>query len=379
MNGADLDRREFLEKLGLGSGGACLACVLGSYVPRALGNDSIPAEREVDFYKKLPERTIECAVCPRRCTLQNREVGFCRARTNLGGKHYNRGYAKPCIIRIDPVEKIPLNHVLPGTKMMTIAVGGCNMRCIYCQNWQQSQKRPDQLKTFDLSPAEVISSARKKKIKTIGFTYTEPVSFLEYVKDIAIAAKKARMKVLVGSAGYINPEPLLDIAPYVDAFGITLKGFDKDFYSHAIGAQMEPVLETIETIKKKTDCWLELVNLIVPTYNDDTKQIMKMVDWIGSTVGNDVPVHFARFVPMYKLNNLPRTPVQTLESACQTAKKAGLHYVYTSNIAPHEGTNTYCHRCHEPVIQRLGFKILEIKMKKGVCPKCKNKLPGIWK
>ncbi len=369
-----VSRREFL-------GCAACACAyggLGPLIARAGEPPSPTWTREIDFYDQLPEQKIQCFVCPLHCTLKEGETCFCRTRTNVGGKLFTRAYNNPCILDVDPIEKLPLNHFRPGTQTLTIGVGGCNLRCIYCQNWQQSQKMPDELKTFELAAADAIAQAKKKKIDTIAFSYTEPMAFLEYAKDIAIEAKKARLKVVVASAAFVETEALLDFAQHVDAFVVSLKGFDDDFYHRVCGITLEPVLTAIETIKKKTKCWLELLNLIVPSYNDELPKIEEMVAWIHKTLGDEVPLHFARFAPMYKLANLPRTPVQTLEVACEAAHQAGLRYVYTSNIAPHEANNTFCANCHQPVIQRLGFKILENKLSHGACPGCHRKLPGVW-
>jgi pyruvate formate lyase activating enzyme len=378
MAGSELDRRAFLAAVGRCAGSACLACAWGPLVNDAQGGPARQFTREVEYYERFPDGIIQCDVCPHQCMLSPGEVGFCRARTNVEGRHYTKAYANPCILRVDTVEKLPLSHFVPGEKMLTIAAGGCNLRCLYCQNWEQSQRPPDEQKTFHLPVKEAIESAKKKGIRVIGFTYTDPIAFLEYAKDIAVAARKAGLKVAVGSALHVNPEPLLDLAQYVDAFAITLKGFDEKFYREVCAVERDDVLAAIETLKKRTRCWFELINLIVPTYNDDLDQIEEMARWVHRQLGANVPLHFARFVPMYKLQNLPRTPVQTLEAARQTAQDVGLRYVYTANIAPHEGTNTYCARCGEQVIQRLGFKILENRLRHGVCPNCRRKLPGVW-
>ena len=377
MQAEPLHRREFLATVGRCAGGACLACGLGM-LPGTAWADPPRWTREIDFYDQLPGNKIQCFVCPLDCILNDGETCFCRTRTNVGGKLYTRAYENPCILRVDPIEKLPLNHFRPGTQTLTLGVGGCNLRCLYCQNWQQSQKKPDELKTFKMTARDVVSAARKKKLDTIAFSYTEPVAFLEYARDVAVAAKKARLKVVVATAAFVKPEPLLDFARYVDAFVIALKGFDEEFYHRALGVELAPVLTAIETLKKESKCWIELTNLLVPTYNDDPGQIAKMVAWVHDKLGDDVPLHFARFVPMYKLTNLPRTPVQTLEAARAAGRKAGLRYVYTSNIAPHEGNNTFCAACGEPVVQRLGFKVLENTLRKGTCSCCRHKLPGVW-
>ena len=378
MSRADPDRREFLSALGGCAAGAYAGCGLGRWVPWAQA-DPLELKREVDFYDSLPDKQIQCFVCPLDCVLEDGETCFCRTRTNVGGKLYTRAYENPCILRSDPIEKLPLSQFRPGSRTLTIGVGGCNVRCLYCQNWQQSQKKPDELKTFKLTPAEAVAAAKKKKIDTIAFSYTEPVAFLEYARDIAVLAKRAKLKVVVATAAFVQPEPLLDFAKYVDAFSVALKGFDEDFYYHALGITLEPVLTAIEKLKKETKCWLELVNLVVPTYNDDHEGIGRMTDWIHEHLGDEVPLHFGRFVPMYKLRNLPKTPVETLEAAVRIARKSGLKYVYTSNIAPHDSNNTFCAACGTRAIERLGFKIIENRMRAGRCPKCRKQLPGIWR
>jgi pyruvate formate lyase activating enzyme len=382
MSPHDLNRRAFLSAVGRCAGGAGLACGLaGPLVRQACAKGPAKLTRQVDFYEQLPGRKIQCFVCPLHCTLSDGETCFCRTRTNVGGKLFTKAYNNPCVLGVDPIEKLPLNHFRPGTKTLTIGTGGCNLRCLYCQNWQQSQKQPDRIKTFRLTPADAVAAARKKNIDTIAFSYTEPVAFLEYAKDIAVAAKKARMKVVVATAGFIDPKPLLDFARYVDAFAVSLKGFDQEFYFHALGVKREKwesVLTAIETLKNETKCWIELVNLVVPTYNDQPQTLRRMCEWVHEHLGDDVPLHFARFVPTYKLTNLPRTPVPTLESALEMANRTGLRYAYTSNVAPHDGTNTFCANCGSPVIQRLGFKVLETPPKKGTCPKCRHRIPGVW-
>lgn len=392
----NLDRRKFIGTLSkYCAGGVCAGCGLAQLtsltniaeagVCQSQGQGKGKAQsqklqftREIDYYNQLPENKIQCFVCPLNCILKDGETCFCRTRTNVGGKLYSRAYDNPCILRIDAIEKLPLNHFRPGSQTMTIGVGGCNLRCLYCQNWEMSQTLPDQLKTFKMTARDVVTMAKKKKVDTIAFSYTEPVAFIEYAKDVAIAAKKAKLKVVVATAAFVETEPLLDLAKYVDAFTIAIKGFDEEFYKTVTGTALAPVLKAAETIKTRTKCWLELVNLIVPTYNDNPDKLNEMTKWIHDKIGDDVPIHFSRFVPMYKLKELPRTPVQTLDTACAAAQQAGSRYIYTSNIAPHEKNNTFCAKCGERVIERLGFKIIENKLKLGTCPNCKNKLPGVW-
>ncbi len=384
MSAPRLDRRRFLAAVSRYGAGACGLCAFAGAVPRARADEETytfepkPDSRRVDYYESLPGGRTRCGVCPRHCVCDGGESGYCRARTNVDGVYYPRGYGHPCIIRVDPIEKIPLSHFRPGTRTMTIAVGGCNLRCQYCQNWQHSQAAPDALKTYELTPDEAVSAAREKGLDAIAFNYTDPTASLEYATDVARAARKAGLHVVAATGAYIEPEPLLAFAQHVDAFTVGLKGYTESFYEEVVSGRLDPVLRAIETIRNKTDCWLELVNLVVPTYNDDMREIHKMAGWVRRAVGPSTPLHFSRFVPMYRLTNLPRTPVETLEAACRTAKDVGMKYVYTSNIAPHDGNNTYCPKCGAALIERLGFKVLENRVEKGRCPACRIRLPGVW-
>jgi len=379
MDRTPLDRRSFLQQLARSAGSACLLWTLGR-VPRAAAADSPPQEScEVDFYQRLPGQRIRCGVCPRHCELADGQTGACRARRNVGGRHISLGYNNPCLLNVDPLEKLPLNHFRPGSRAVTIAVGGCNLRCLYCQNWQHSQRAPDEMETTRLPADAAVRAARRNRVDTVAFGYTEPVAFLEYATEVATAARRARLRVAAASAGYVEPEPFLKLAANLDAVVITLKAFDDQLYQRLAGVRLDPVLRTIELVRSRTKCWLEIVNLVVPTYNDDLEMIGRMAVWIREHAGPDTPLHFERFVPMYQLSGLPRTAVPTLEAACQVARQAGLRYVYTSNIAPHEGTNTFCASCGERAIQRLGFKILENRLSDGRCPNCRALLPGVWR
>jgi pyruvate formate lyase activating enzyme len=334
--------------------------------------------REVDFYQQLPDKKIQCFVCPLDCVLEDGQTCFCRTRTNHGGRLLTHAYSNPCILRVDPIEKLPLYHFRPGTRTMSIGLGGCNLRCLYCQNWEQSQARPDELETTELTPRQAVDSAQKQGINTIAFTYTEPVVFMEYARDVAKLAKQREMSVVVATAGFARTEALLDFAQYVDAFVVALKGFTEEFYNVVAGSKLQPVLEAIETIDRKTDCWLELTTLIVPTYNDDLPTLTRMFGWIRSHLGVHVPIHLARFVPKYRLANLPQTPVQTLDAARAAAAKRGLRFVYTSNVAPHPGNHTYCPRCDALLVERIGLKLVSNDVGRGLCPNCRSRLQGVW-
>lgn len=344
----------------------------------ARGEDGASKYREVFFYDKLDDKYIRCGICPNACTLGDGGRGICRSRVNHGGVHCNHAFGNPCILRPDPIEKLPMNNFLPGTDTVCVAVGGCNLRCLYCQNYSWSQKRPEEIEdTFDLSPGRAVHSVLKKDIRTIAFTYTDPVAFLEYACDITDIARKSGVRCIAATNGFVTTQTARRIADKMDAVTVGLKGFDEEFYRTVCGASLKPVLEGIEEIKSHGGCWMELTTLIVPTYNDDMKTIKAMARWIKKTVGTKVPWHLSRFVPRYRLTNVPRTPVQTLDDAMKIALDAGLEYVYTSNIAPHKGNNTYCPRCGRTLVERVGFKILNNALKGGRC-KCGCRIPGFF-
>lgn len=375
-----MSRRKFLEQLGQGLAFASLPAALSSLgllSSQAHAKMGIPYE--VEFYEQLPGKQTQCFVCPLDCILNDGETCFCRTRNNRGGVLYTFAFNNPCILQYpDPIEKMPLNHFLPGTNGLSIATGGCNLRCLYCQNWEQAQSKPEKLKTTYFSHYKAEYAARLKNIKLFCYTYTEPVVFSEYIIDIAKHTRPRGVRQTVASALFMRTQPLKQLCKYVDAFSITLKGFSEVFYKNVCGQSLKPVLKAIEVVKE-SGTWFELVNLIVPTYNDSRREIKAMCRWIVKNLGPDVPIHFARFVPKYKLRNLPQTPVRTLEAARQIALAAGIKYAYIANVAPHKGNNTYCSSCSALVIERLGFKILKNHLRRGRCPKCRRKIPGVWK
>ncbi len=335
--------------------------------------------REVDarYYERFPTGGVQCKVCPINCRLDPGQTCFCRTRKNHGGRLFSHAYGNPCILTLDPVEKLPLSHFLPGEQTLSLAVGGCNLRCLYCQNWNESQSKPDQLKNLSVSCEQALDGAAKKKVRTLAYTYTEPVAFYEYARDLAVLGKQRGMKNVFATAGYINPDPLRELCQSADAFAVALKGFDRKFYEKVLGSELAPVLKALEVIREEK-VWLEIVTLIVPTYNDDEARIREMVAWIRKHLGAQVPLHFGRFVPEYRLKDLPRTPVTTLETFRKIGLDAGLEHVYIFNVSPHEGNHTYCAKCGKVVLQRLGFKTVESHLEKGACGHCKSPLPGVW-
>ncbi|HID92902.1 MAG TPA: AmmeMemoRadiSam system radical SAM enzyme [bacterium (Candidatus Stahlbacteria)] len=334
--------------------------------------------RPAMFWQKLEGNLIQCRLCPNYCVLRPGERGRCRVRENRDGKLVTLVHGLPCAVHIDPIEKKPLFHFIPSTEVFSIATAGCNLRCKFCQNWQISQVSPEETYNYNLSAEELIRIAKERKCPSIAYTYTEPVIFYEYMLEAAKLAREAGIKNTMHSNGYINPEPLRELCKYLDAANIDLKGFTEEYYQEVCEGHLAPVLQTLKILKEE-GVWLEITNLIVPTKNDDPETIRKMCIWIRDSLGADVPIHFSRFWPMYKLKNLPPTPVGTLERARKIAMDVGLHYVYIGNVPGHVGENTYCPKCGKVLIKRIGYHILENNIVNGKCKFCGQPIPGVWK
>ena len=342
------------------------------------GYDSKMPPRVASYWQRVRDNIVQCLLCPRKCILDLGQRGVCTVRINKDGMLYTLGYGNPVAVNVDPIEKKPFFHVLPGTNAFSIAVAGCNMRCLFCQNWQISQSRPDETVNYDLSPEDVVNKAIEAKCPFIVYTYTEPTVFYEYMLDIAKLAKAKGLKNGMHTCGYINPEPLKELLKYMDAVNVDLKGFNEAFYNKmGMMAELKPVLETIKTIKQE-GVWLELTALIIPGQNDNPEEIKKMCLWIKENLGDDVPLHFSRFMPSFKLQNLPPTPVKKLEEAYNIAKGVGLKYVYIGNVPGHFNESTYCPNCSKLLIGRIGYQIFANNIKDGKCKFCGYKIPGIW-
>ena len=347
---------------------------------RAQAEQNIKAvPRLANYWQKIKDNIVQCLLCPRKCVLDAGQRGVCTVRINKEGKLYTLGYGNPVAIHIDPIEKKPFFHVAPGEPVFSLAVAGCNMRCIFCQNWQISQSRPDETENYNLSPEEVVNKTIENNCKFIAYTYTEPTVFYEYMLDIAKLARAKGLKNTMHSCGYINPQPLKELLKYMDAVNIDLKGFTEEYYAKiGLLAQLKPVLETLKTIKEE-GVWLEITNLIIPNFNDDPQKIKEMCIWIKENLGDEVPLHFSRFVPNFKLQNLPPTSIEKLEEAYKIAKGVGLKYVYIGNVPGHKGENTYCPNCGKIVVKRIGYEILENNIKDGKCKFCGYKIAGRWR
>jgi len=332
---------------------------------------------EARYYRQLEDDNVQCQLCPNYCFIKPGCRGKCGVRLNHQGKLYTLVYSRPIAIHIDPIEKKPLSHVYPGSRSFSIATPGCNLGCIFCQNWQISQAKPEESSVVYFPPEKVVEGAISYNCRTIAFTYTEPTIFYEYMLDTAKLAKKKGIGTVMHSCGYINQKPLEELLPYIDAANIDLKGFSEEYYQKMCFGQLQPVLDTIVMIRKK-GVWLEITNLIVPGENDDPEMIRAMCKWIKKELGPDVPIYFAAFHPNYQLQNVPATPVDTLKMAADIAKEEGLHYVYIGNVYGSMGESTYCPNCQKIIIKRIGYNIISNNIKDGKCSFCKTEIPGIW-
>jgi len=330
------------------------------------------------FWRPTSERRIRCLLCPRECEVANLERGWCGVRENRDGEYQTLVYGALCAANVDPIEKKPLFHYLPGTRAFSVATAGCNMECKFCQNWRISQYRPEQVESVSVPPARLVGLAKAYKCPTIAYTYTEPIIFYEYMYDSAALARKAGVGGVMISNGFINPKPLRELCKHLTAVKIDLKAFTDQFYRKVCRGMLKPVLRTLEVLKE-VGIWFEIVVLIIPTLNDSSEEIRRMSKWICSNLGPDVPVHFSRFHPMYRLTNLPVTPVRTLDRARRIALDAGLHFVYVGNVPFHPGGNTYCPSCGRVLIRRVGYKVLENSIgADGKCPSCGATIAGVW-
>ena len=321
-------------------------------------------------------KKVQCELCPNECVLENRQVSRCRARMNKDGTLYSLVYGKPCAVHVDPIEKKPFSHFLPATTAFSIATAGCVLSCKFCQNWQISQAKPEDTDTYDLPPDSVVRQAIFYKCRSVSYTYTEPTVFYEYMYDTAVIAKKYSIKNTMHSCGYMKEKPLRKLSKYMDAANIDLKAFTENFYGKICGGSLKPVLNSLVVLKEE-GVWLEITNLVIPTLNDDMKNISNMCRWILKNLGPDVPIHFSRFYPGYKLTNLPPTPLETLTEARRTAMDAGLKFVYIGNIR-HEGESTYCPKCKKILIERIGYVIKQNNIPNGKCRFCSTSIPGVW-
>jgi pyruvate formate lyase activating enzyme len=320
---------------------------------------------------------VKCLLCAKSCVIPNGERGHCGARMNVNGELRSLVYGRPVAAHVDPIEKKPFYHFLPGSDVFSFATAGCPLRCKFCQNWEISQSLPEELQSTFTKPAEIVEAASARKSAAIAFTYNEPTVFMEYLADTAALAKKQKLRSVMVSCGYMNSEPLKELCRLLDAIKIDLKGYSEDFYRNACGGELRPVLNSIRQAAK-SGIHLEIVNLVVPTLNDSETMLKGLADWVVGEIGPEVPVHFTRFHPDYKLVNLPPTPVATLELARDIARDRGIQYAYVGNVPNHPGNHTYCPQCGKVVIRRNAFFVSEVNLENGKCKFCGRSIAGVW-
>jgi pyruvate formate lyase activating enzyme len=372
-----MDRRDFIKCSG------CLSLLSGLDVglcaAAGASNAKSPFVKKAAWYNKLAERKVECRLCPRHCQVADQETGWCGVRANHNGEYFTHVFGRPVSIANDPIEKKPLFHFKPGSKALSLSTVGCNFECKFCQNWQLSQFRPEQIphRFGFVRPQAILRTAHARESESIAFTYAEPVVFFEYALAIARLSKKAKLPAIMISNGYIDPEPMEELLDQLEAVKIDFKAYSDGFYRTWCRGQIKPVLKTMELVRKK-GVWLEMVHLTIPSLNDSTQETQALCQWVMDNLGPDVPLHFTRFQPTYKLKNIPATPRATLERQWEIAKKTGLHYPYVGNLAGHPGENTHCHHCGQLLIRRVGFTPVENNLIAGTCKHCNKAIPGMW-
>ncbi|MGB8261967.1 MAG: AmmeMemoRadiSam system radical SAM enzyme [Terracidiphilus sp.] len=375
-NPGAMGRRGFL-KCALASGAALGMSAAAEPAAAADKQEDEQFTIEARFYKKLDNRKVKCHLCPRECQVGDKERGYCGVRENRGGTYYSVVYGRMCAAHIDPVEKKPLFHYLPGSTAFSMATAGCNVNCKFCQNWDISQSRPEQVPAQYTPPARVAQLAKQYNCPTIAYTYSEPVIFIEYLMDTADAAHHEGVRSIVVSNGYIQDEALRAGYGKMDAVKIDLKSFSDAYYRKIVTGELKPVLDTLVALRSMGK-WTEIVFLVLPTLNDSDEEFRGLARWIKGNLGVDVPLHFTQFHPQYLMKNLPVTPVETLERAKAIADAEGLHFVYIGNVPGHPAQNTYCPKCKRLLVERVGFTASQMLIRKNSCPYCQQPIPGIW-
>lgn len=330
--------------------------------------------KEAKIYDKLNDKKVQCKVCAHKCMINNGERGFCKVRDNQNGTLFTLNYSTISSEASDPIEKKPLYHFYPGTIAYSIGTIGCNFKCKHCQNWSISQTEIKDANTIELNPQSVVQRALSVNAKTIAWTYNEPTIWYEYTLDCAILAKQMGLATAYITNGYITPEALQNIAPYLDAFRVDIKAFSDDFYRNIAGARLQPVLDATK-MAHELGIHVEIINLIIPGQNDSIEEINLMTKWIAENLGVNVPVHFTRFYPQYKLTHINATSVQKLEEAWTIGRQNGLNYVYIGNVHGHKYENTYCPQCDYLLIERTRFTKIKYDIKNDKkCPNCGYKI-----
>lgn len=334
---------------------------------------------QTKYWHRIDEKRIQCDLCPRYCQLHEGQRGLCFVRACETGQIVLTTYGRSSGFCIDPIEKKPLSHFLPGTPVLSFGTAGCNFACKFCQNWDISKSREMDTLAEEAPPSLIAKAAKREGCRSVAFTYNDPTIFHEYVIDTAQACHEMGIKTVAVTAGYVNAEPRAEFYRYIDAANVDLKGFTERFYSHICAGHLQPVLETLVYLKKETKVWFEITNLLIPGENDAEKEMEELTQWIFNNLGPGVPLHFTAFHPAWKMMDYPSTPPETLKRAREIGIKNGLHYVYTGNIWDEEGSSTYCHSCGTKLIGRIWHKITAWNLTpESKCPHCGAACHGVF-
>jgi pyruvate formate lyase activating enzyme len=340
---------------------------------------SDPHTIPTEHWHALDDGRIQCDVCPRFCKLREGQRGVCFVRGRTEDQVVSTTYGRSSGFCVDPIEKKPLNHFLPGTSVLSFGTAGCNLACRFCQNWDISKSKQIDTLADAATPENIARTALELGCKSVAFTYNDPTIFFEYARDVAIACHEVGIKAVAVSAGYICPAPRRELYAEVDAANIDLKGFTEDFYRHVAMGSLAPVLETIEELAADPDTWLELTTLLIPGHNDSDEEIDRMTRWVAEHAGPDVPLHFSAFHPDYKMNDVERTPPATLRRARRIATANGVRYAYTGNVHDRDGDTTVCPSCGAAVVERDWYRLLRWNLTgDGSCRACGETVPGVF-
>jgi pyruvate formate lyase activating enzyme len=329
------------------------------------------------YWEPIGDGKVLCTLCPRECRIGAGQPGFCFIRQNQGGRLVTSGWGRTTGFAVDPIEKKPLNHFLPGSSVLSFGTAGCNLGCRFCQNWDISKARADDRMSQDAwTPKRVVDLAEQMGSPGLAFTYNDPIIWAEYAVDVAKEAHGRGLFTVFVTNGYVSPAARAEIFPHMDAANVDLKAFTEEFYARATLSHLAPVLDTLEWLARETACWVEVTNLMIPGLNDAEDETRALADWVATHMGPDVPVHFTAFHPDYKMTDRPRTPARTLTRARELARAAGLRHVYTGNVHDREGQATFCPGCGAKVIERDWFAIRAVRMKGECCAGCGTRIAG---
>ena len=331
------------------------------------------------YWHKLENGRIQCDLCPRYCKLEEGQRGMCFVRMRENDQIVLTTYGRSSGYCIDPIEKKPLNHFLPGTPILSFGTAGCNLACKFCQNWDISKSRQMDTLADQAQPETIAKAAVQLGCRSVAFTYNDPVIFMEYAIDVAQACHQQDIRSVAVTAGYISEQPRETFFKYIDAANIDLKGFNNDFYKKLCASELQPVLDTLLYLKQETAVWFEITNLLIPSWNDSDAELEEMTQWVVENLGPDIPMHFSAFHPDFKMMDLPRTPATTLTRARNIALKNGVRYAYTGNVHDRTGDTTFCHNCQSPLIERDWYELRGWHLdENGRCQTCGSSCNGIF-